>query len=324
MRFFRWLIGLVVAFKTVRGVRDAERPRPDRIVAPTEPAPRAELVVAGLLLACAAASALFVVAYALGWSTQALGGTLAAALLALAAAFVVLGQRLVSDQEIVEDYPADEHPDEQAEVAQIVRESGEGITRKRLLGGAAAIAGGTLGAALVTPAVSLGPVFDTSRLNETPWRPGRRLVDEQGRPIEADAIEAGPFYTAFAEGADRKQLGSSLVVVRLDPAALRLPAARAGWAPEGILAYSKICPHAGCAIALYRNPKFDPTQPRPALICPCHYSTFDPADGGTVLFGPAGRPLPQLPLEIGADRTLRAAGDLSTPAGPSWWGIRDA
>jgi len=57
-------------------------------------------------------------------------------------------------------------------------------------------------------------------------------------------------------------------------------------------------------------------------VCPCHYSTFDVAAAGKVLFGPAGRPLPQLPLEIGADRGLRAAGNLSGPAGPSWWGVR--
>ena len=67
-----------------------------------------------------------------------------------------------------------------------------------------------------------------------------------------------------------------------------------------------------------------PTEPRPALVCPCHYSTFDPADGGSVLFGPAGRPLPQLPLTIAADHTLRAAGDFSGPPGPSWWGVRKA
>ncbi len=41
-----------------------------------------------------------------------------------------------------------------------------------------------------------------------------------------------------------------------------------------------------------------------------------------MLFGPAGRPLPQLPLTIDADRKLRAAGDCSGPAGPGWWGVR--
>ena len=114
-----------------------------------------------------------------------------------------------------------------------------------------------------------------------------------------------------------------MILVRLDPSELRLPPQRAGWAPEGIVAYSKICTHAGCAIALYRKPKFRAAEPRPALVCPCHYSTFDPARAGKVLFGPAGRPLPQLPLMIGGSGELRAAGNFSGPVGPSWWGVRN-
>ena len=40
--------------------------------------------------------------------------------------------------------------------------------------------------ALLVPAVSLGPVFDTSRLNDSPWRRGRLLVDEEDRTLLAD------------------------------------------------------------------------------------------------------------------------------------------
>jgi ubiquinol-cytochrome c reductase iron-sulfur subunit len=118
-------------------------------------------------------------------------------------------------------------------------------------------------------------------------------------------------------------MGAPLVVVRLDPAALELPPGREGWAPRGILAYSKICTHAGCAVNLYRKPKFAPVEPRPALICPCHYSTFDPAQGAKVIFGPAGRPLPQLPLTIDRSGHLRATGNFSGAVGPAWWGVRN-
>src|SRR5205823_6562074 len=197
-------------------------------------------------------------------------------------------------------------------------ESGDGLTRRRLLKLAGGGAVGALGVALVTPAVSLGPVFDTDVLYRTPWRRGRRLVDELGHALTAREIEEATFYTAYPEGADREALGSPLVVVRLDPARLELPAGRRSWAPGGILAYSKICTHAGCAVALYRKPLFEPTEPRPALVCPCHYSTFDPATGGTVLFGPAGRPLPQLPLAVDPDGHLRCAGAFSGPIGPAW------
>ena len=107
-----------------------------------------------------------------------------------------------------------------------------------------------------------------------------RLVDEAGKAFRADDIEEDTFYTAYPEHADRERIGAPVVVVRLKPARLRLPGKRRGWAPMGIVAYSKICTHAGCAIALYRKPTFPEVQPRPALICPCHYSTFDPADGG--------------------------------------------
>ncbi len=111
------------------------------------------------------------------------------------------------------------------------------------------------------------------------------------------------------------------MVVRVDPATLRLPAERAGWAPQGILAYSKICTHAACAISLFRDPLSPSTESKgPALVCPCHYSTFDVLDGGSVEFGPAGRPLPQLPLTIDSAGVLRAAGPMSGPVGPSWWG----
>src|SRR5205807_992312 len=114
------------------------------------------------------------------------------------------------------------------------------------------------------------------------------LVDESDNPIAGDGIEIGSFYTAFPEGAEKENLGSSIVVVRLHQNGLQLPPDRAAWAPGGIVAYSKICTHAGCAIALYRKPTFPVVEPHSALVCPCHYSTFDPARAGAVIYGPAG------------------------------------
>jgi ubiquinol-cytochrome c reductase iron-sulfur subunit len=319
----RWLLAAAVVVRTVIGlVRGDTRERRARIVPAGEPDPRAETVVIVLLLATALAATFFVVAYGVGWSTQVLGGAMGGALALLSAALIVAAKKLVVSEELAEEYPQ-ENPEEQAAITQIVRESGGRMTRKRLLGGAAGLAGGALGVALIAPAASLGPVFDTSRLNETPWRRGRRLVDEEDRPLSADAIQEGAFYTAFPEGADKDAIASPLVIVRLPPQEISLPPERDGWAPEGILAYSKICTHAGCAIALYRNPLFQPVEPDHALVCPCHYSTFDPAAAGKVLFGPAGRPLPQLPITIDGQRQLRAGGNLSGPVGPSWWGVRD-
>jgi ubiquinol-cytochrome c reductase iron-sulfur subunit len=75
-------------------------------------------------------------------------------------------------------------------------------------------------------------------------------------------------------------------------------------------------------VSEFRYPLYDPTSPKPALVCPCHYSTFDVSTGGHRIFGPAGRALPQLPLEIDGEGHLVAAGDFSGRVGPSWWGVR--
>jgi ubiquinol-cytochrome c reductase iron-sulfur subunit len=305
---------LIAAFVLLLG-----RGRPTRehaehqIVPPGLPERRAEdllLLLFGGVTVCAAA---FIVLYAidnLGHQTQWLGLALGLAFGLLTLACMVIAHSLVVTEKLAEPYPDDGHPEEQQALDQLVEESGSRFTRRGLVKLAGAGALGTLGLAALTPVASLGPVLDTSVLTKTPWRRGRRLVDESGRPISAADIEAEAFYTAYPEGADRELIGSPLVVVRIGPGS------------AGVVAYSKICTHAGCAIALYRKPTFRDTQPRPALVCPCHYSSFDPARNGKVVFGPAGRPLPRLPLEIDGDGNLRAAGNFSGPVGPSWSGVR--
>jgi ubiquinol-cytochrome c reductase iron-sulfur subunit len=322
MRVLRliWKAVLVVA-----GVLVAVRPhRRKRIVEEGEPSPRAELAVIGLLVAVACFAAMFIVIYAADWGnqTQLLGIAIGGAFALLSAALIVAGKALVVEEELEEDYPKAGQPDEQETVSQIVDESGSRMTRKRFLKGAAGAAGAALGAAVIVPAASLGPLLDTESLYYSPWRRGRRLVDEAGRPYRAKDISSETFYTAYPEGIDHEVLAAPLVVVRIDPDRLELPPGREDWAPEGILAYSKVCTHAGCAVSEYRKPLFPPTSPTPALVCPCHYSTFNPAAGAAVEFGPAGRPLPQLPLMIDHAGELRAAGDYSGPVGPAFWGVR--
>ena len=328
MRPWRWLVALVALLfgrARRRQPEEEEQQADERIVAAGPPERRAENLVL-LLLAIATLFAFgFIVTYAEftpgGIPNELLGICLGMCLLFIALALTVVGRRLVVTEEIEDKYPQ-EHPEEQREIVEIVHGSGSRITRKRLLISAGAATGGALGLAALTPALSLGPVWDTGPLDRTPWRAGRRLVDENGHPMSAADIDERTFYTAFPEGADPEDLGSPLVVIRVDPAKLKLPAARAGWAPGGILAFSKICTHAGCAVALYRKPTFPVVEPQAALVCPCHYSTFDPFTGGTVTYGPAGRPLPQLPLEIDAAGDLRAAGNFSARVGPSWWNVR--
>ncbi len=128
--------------------------------------------------------------------------------------------------------------------------------------------------------------------------------------------------TGLPANADPDAVGSPLIIVRLPVDQLELPDDRLAGAPEGILAFSRICPHAGCAISMYRHPKVEQSQPGPALVCPCHYSTFDPRTGGTLEFGPAGRNLPQLPVRINEAGELEAAGDFYEPIGPSYGTVR--
>ena len=326
MRPWRWLVALLTLLSgrllRRRSKKDDDQ---ERIVPEGTPERRAENVVLILLAIAVVFAVGFIVTYAefspSKLPNELLGITLGGCLVFVALALTVFAKRLVVTEELEEDYPED-HPEEQQEIAEMVRESGSRITRKRLLITAGAATGGALGLAALTPVLSVGPIWDTGPLDSTPWRAGRRLVDEQGKPISAADVEERTFYTAFPEGANPEEIGSSLVVVRVDPTKLKLPADRAGWAPEGILAYSKICTHAGCAVALYRKPTFPVVEPNDALVCPCHYSTFDPFTGGTVIYGPAGRPLPQLPLEIDGGGNLRAAGNFSQRVGPSWWNVR--
>jgi ubiquinol-cytochrome c reductase iron-sulfur subunit len=280
--------------------------------------------VLGLLGLSSLSAIAFIVVYALDRipaQTQLLGLSLGLALLFLAAALIVVGKTLVPEEELAEPYPPREHPIDQRIVTQLAEEGVDSVDRRGLLKLGLLGAGGALTLAAITPALSFGPLR-TKYFYGTPWRKGRRLVDENERLLRAAAIEPGEFYTAFPEGADREELGSPVIVVRLQRAELDLPSALRGYDAHGIVAYSAICTHAGCAISMYRVPTFRPIEPRPALVCPCHYSTFDPATGGTVIFGPAGRALPMLPLRIDGDGVLRAAGNFDGAVGPSWWGVR--
>ncbi len=284
--------------------------------------PRAELVVALLLLAAAVAFVGFVVFAVVSEDTQLLGLCVGLGLVLAGVASALAGKRVVIQEKATEEYKDFGEPRERQQVQNHLVEGKVGVTRRRLLFSSLAVVGAALGAAALAPLASLGPRIG-QKVYETPWNEGKRLVDEKGAPISLDTLSPGEFVTGFPEGASLEDLGSPVIVVRLEEDELELPEDRAGSAPDGYVAYSKICTHAGCAVSMLRSPKFEPTQPGTALVCPCHYSTFNPADGGSVEFGPAGRPLPQLPLRAAADGSLEAAGGFYEPVGPSYGGIRE-
>lgn len=291
---------------------------PDTVARELPATDRWERVVLAALAVTALGGVAFMVLYVAFPDTQLLGLSLGGALVAAAVAAVAAGKRVVPQEKAVDAYHDFGDPDAQIEVGEVVRRGREGISRRGMLLGAAGAAGTTVGAAALFPLASLGPRVD-DLLHETPWTAGRRVVDAEGRPLRADDVPAEEFRTGFPEGATQQELGSPVVLVRVPPGELQ---DRTGATREGIVAFSKICTHAGCAISMYRHPKFTDTQPEPALVCPCHYSTFSVLQGGKVLFGPAGRPLPRLPLRVNAAGELVAAGDMVGNPGPSWGGVR--
>lgn len=284
---------------------------------------RAELVLAGLLLAAGVFGVAFILLYALDDNNQLLGLSLGLGLSSLSAALILAGKRITPQEQLVEPRPELVHQAEERESAELLSGGVEGISRRRLIAGAAGVTGLGLGGALLVPLASAGPNVG-QLINDTPWHRGRGVVDVNGNPILAEDIVDKTFLTGLPQNADQQNLGSPIVIVKVPLDQLHLPDRRppSEWAPEGIVAYSKICTHAGCAISLYRDPVFAPHEPRPALICPCHYSTFDPARGAKVIFGPAGRSLPQLPLAIDpSTRQLIANGGFSGSVGPAWFSV---
>ena len=225
MRMLRAIWNAIAVVAALLALRTKRR---GRVVAEGDPAPRAELVVILLLVGVACFAAMFVVIYAADWKHQtqllslALGGSFAA----LAGALMIASKHLVVDEELEEEYPEVGEPDEEEKLIQIVSESDSRMTRKRFLKGAAGAAGAALTAALVVPAVSLGPVADTESLYYSPWYRGRRLVDEEGKPYRADDISNTTFYTAYPENVDHELLAAPVIVVRVDPAHLDPPSGR--------------------------------------------------------------------------------------------------
>jgi ubiquinol-cytochrome c reductase iron-sulfur subunit len=152
------------------------------------------------------------------------------------------------------------------------------------------------------------------------WKAGTRLTkDPTGLPIKASDVTLGSVFHVIPEGLSElehhkleEKAKAAVLLVRLDPSELKESPERKGWSYDGIVAYSKICTHVGCPVALYE-------QHTHHLLCPCHQSTFDVTDECKVIFGPASRPLPQLPIAVDAEGYLIAQSDFTEPVGPSFW-----
>ena len=207
------------------------------------------------------------------------------------------------------ELPSDAGP--RADVAASLDRGGRALgrhDRRRFLGRFFATAAGALGLAALFPLRSLGPA-PGGALRHTAWREGSRATVD-GRPVRAADLAVGSVLTVFP-GDDTSE-DSATVLIRVDPDRLDLPAGREGWAPDGLVAYSKICTHVGCPVGLYQETTNE-------LLCPCHQSTFDVLRGARPVSGPATRSLPQLPLRIDDEGFVVAQSDYEEPIGAGFW-----
>jgi len=280
----------------------------------TSGAPRRLLVAERVATACFLLAALaaigLAVVYALGGQAQLEGALLGVALLTLGTGLILWAHHFLARG------PFEEHREKLAS-SELEREEFEEsferqgvVTRRRLLLGSFIGAVGALGVAFLFPVRSLGP-NPGKTLQRTPWRRGSHAITEDGRRVRAADVPLEGLVTIFPEGHPGSADGQ-VVLIRVHPRRLRLPPHRRDWAPDGLVAYSKVCTHAGCPVGLYQTKLGE-------LLCPCHQSSFDALTGGDPVFGPAARALPQLPIAIDSDGFVIAQSDFHEPIGPTYW-----
>jgi ubiquinol-cytochrome c reductase iron-sulfur subunit len=305
---------------------------------------RAERQIAAMFGLAALLSILFCVAYfafqvgdnpdtilGYGASNVALGLTLGLALLLIGVGVIQWARKLMSDVEIAEarhPLASSETDREEAVAALEVGVAESGIARRPLIRNSLLGAMAALGLPAVVALRDLGPLPGT-KLEHTVWRKGMRVVnDVAGTPVKPEEVEIGQlinaepsvFFETNAEGhpkfegtaLNQEKAKAAVIVVRMRPEDITPAKGRENWGVDGILCYSKICTHVGCPISLWE-------QQTHHLLCPCHQSTFDLADNGKVIFGPAARALPQLPLMVDSEGYLVAQRDFTEPVGPSFW-----
>jgi ubiquinol-cytochrome c reductase iron-sulfur subunit len=250
-----------------------------------------------------------------------LGMGMAIALFCIGAGAIHWAKTLMPDEEVIahrHEFRSDD--EDRAEFIKTVKAgaSAAGLGRRPLI---KRTLGAALGLSALTPLLllrDLGPL-PKDNLTKTSWKKGTRLVTDPGdRPIKAEDLEVGAVAQTLpelAQGEERtlNNIGKDAVLlIRLRPEEFNLDAERLSWTYQGIIAFSKICSHMGCAVALYE-------QQTKHLLCPCHQSTFDVTRAAKVIFGPAARPLPQLAITVDAEGYLVAQQPFTEPVGPSFW-----
>ncbi|MDG9705029.1 Rieske 2Fe-2S domain-containing protein [Streptomyces sp. DH37] len=323
----------------------AENPFADPGLPPHEPriqdideraAKRSERVVALLFTVSMLATIGFIVAYVLIPIDQyilvwplgeisalnfTLGLTLGTALFCIGAGAVHWGRTLMSDHELIgERHPVEaDAPTKEKVLADFHQGAKESQIGRRKL-----VRNTMFGALALVPLSGvvllrdLGPLPE-DKLRHTAWEKGKLLVNQNtGEPLRPEDVTVGSLVMVQPEGLEEGShefqteiAKAAVMLIRLEPEDIK-DKQELDWSHEGIVAFSRICTHVGCPVTLYE-------QQTHHVLCPCHQSTFDLADGARVIFGPAGHPLPQLRISVNEDGFLEAQGDFAEPVGPTFW-----
>lgn len=260
-----------------------------------------DFIVVGAAVLAAACGVGFGLGLLLGAPLPLYGSALAVGLIALGVAVRRFITDRYADIEAIEPRPGMDDVQEDVVISDV-----EALPRRRFLGRVLAAAAGVFGLGLLAPVVSLGPAPGDA-LRQTAWARGKRLVTTDGEAVAAEELAVGSVLTVWPEDAISEEL-AAVVLLRLSAAA-EAPT-NPEWVVDGaIVAYSKVCTHAGCPVSLFR-------EQANALFCPCHQSTFDARRGAAPTFGPAARALPQLPLAVDDEGLLVALGDFDEQVGP--------
>ena len=317
--------------------------KPRRTDVDPKAARRAERQVALMFLGSALMTVLFVVAfvaipveesvYIWGFGTVnasniALGVTFGLAIFLIGAGAIHWSKKLMNEKEEIQLRHSLASTDEDREAAIEAFDdysADSGFAQRPIIRRSLITAMALFPIPLIVMLRDLGPLPEEA-LRETLWKSGSRIItDPTGRPVRPSDLAMGGLISAMPadlplvqeeEGNLNARAKAAIILVRMEPQEI-VSQQGDNWDYGGILAFSKICTHVGCPIALYE-------QRTHHLLCPCHQSTFDLADSGNVVFGPAARRLPQLPITIDPEGFLVAKDGFAEPVGPSFWERGDA
>ena len=276
-----------------------------------------EKVIAVTFLAGIALIAGFGAAYWVNAVPWVLGATFGGGLFLMGVGLIAWGKYLMPRGPFVEERHtlANTEEDRNAFAAAIVERGGGVVKRRKFLGGLLGAGMGIFGVVAAFPLVrSLGPL-PKGTLFHTDWAKGTYLVDITGRRVHRDDLAVGSIVTVYPEGLENTDNGQAVdqtVLIRISNENYVTQKGRETWGPLGYIAYSKLCTHLGCPVGLYE-------QQLQLSVCPCHQSMFDVTNGAIPNFGPAPRPLPQLPLQFDSAGYLQSQADFNQPVGPGFW-----